>query len=78
MSDTEIEAMRLGVPTENVRELLDALRSEGDGMTPENVRTLVGLWGDFSESYRSSWLVPSGLLGNFAGWLINRNKVGAP
>lgn len=75
MTDTELSELNLGVPVEDVRELLDALQSEGELMTPDKVRTLVDLWRDFSAAYRASWLIPQGLLGNFAGWLVNAGKV---
>jgi hypothetical protein len=77
-TDEELDAIQrdlgLGIPVSYIRDLLRAFRAEGDVMT--DVRTAVALWAAFSESYCAGWLSTSGeMCGNFAGWLINSQKV---
>lgn len=65
----------VGASVAEVRDLMQAMGSEGDAMNADSLRVLLTLWCDFNASYCASWMSPRGVIGNFAGWLINNRKV---
>lgn len=65
----EAAARKHGEPIEYVNELMDELGGEGEFTDPDIV---VGLWKEFSGDFFATWLDPSGMMGNFAAWLIDR------
>lgn len=66
----EAAARKHGEPIEYVNELMDELGGEGEFTDPD---IMVELWGEFSEYFDATWLIPSGsMMGNFAAWLVNR------
>lgn len=66
----EAAARKHGEPIEYVNELMDALGGEGEFTDPD---IMVELWGEFSEHFDATWLIPSDtMMGNFAAWLVNR------
>lgn len=79
LTDAEIDAIQrelgVGASVAEVRDLMQAMNSEGELMNADSLRVLLTLWCDFNASYCTSWMLPRDVMGNFAGWLINHRKV---